>query len=137
MKKFLLFLSVACVGFTSCNKDDDNNGVDSAFLTDGTWIEITPQAQQRSLSFDTNVATLSRQDGTTMRFTYSVSANTLFFTASTTTMPMEHSIRKINSNTIEVGNIAIGPTEELVDPQTVTFRKYPFTLDNYNPNIIN
>nr|WP_322623930.1 hypothetical protein [uncultured Flavobacterium sp.] len=132
MKKILLFLSVACVGFSSCDKDDDNNtnAITTAFLTDGTWTEVTPHAGQRGLSFGTTTGTLSRQDGTLRRFTYTISGNKLLFTADGSTTPVEHPVKKINEDTMEVGNIAIGPPEELVDAQTVTFRKNSFTIDN-------
>lgn len=131
MKKILLFLSVACVGFSSCDKDDDNNtnAITTAFLTDGIWIEVTPHAGQRNLSFDASNATLSRQDGTLRQFTYTISGNKLLFTASGSTMPIEHSVKRINDNTMEVDNIAISPPEEMVNPETVTFRKSEFTID--------
>jgi hypothetical protein len=131
MKKILLFLSVACIGFSSCDKDDDNNAtpLTTAFLTDGTWIELTPQASHRNLSFDVNNATLSRQDGISRQYTYTISGNKLLFTASGSTTSTEHPVKRINKNTMEVGNIAIGDPEEQVAPQTVTFRKYEFTTD--------
>jgi hypothetical protein len=132
MKKILLFLSVACVGFSSCDKDDDNNTnpITTAYLTDGIWIEATPHAGQRNLSFDANNATLSRQDGISRQFTYTISGNKLLFTASGSTTPIEHPVKRINDNTMEVGNITIGAPEEQVAPQTVTFRKTEFSIDN-------
>ncbi len=119
--------AAAAFSLISCSDDDKTNTrtIDTAFLVDGTWEEVAPDANHRALSFDHTKVTLSREDGISQQSAYTISGNKLIFGN-----PAEHTVQVIDDLTMKVSNIYIAADTENGTPETVTFKKMQFSIDN-------
>lgn len=119
MKKIFLFLSLG-IAFISCS--DDDAVVNNNFLQ-GTWTETKPTVNLRTLEFEGNNVVITRQDGISAAYTYTVSGNKLLLLVPGADEPREHMVKKTNENTISLSNVYIANPAENGTPETVTFQK--------------
>jgi len=127
MKKLFMLAAVAAFSLSSCSDDDKTNTrtVNTAFLVDGVWEEVAPDPNHRTLSFDHAKVTLSREDGISTQSAYTISGNKLIFGT-----PAEHTVEVIDDLTMKVSNIYIAADTENGTPETVTFKKIQFSIEN-------
>jgi hypothetical protein len=121
MKKIALFTALAATTLVSCNDDDSTttNNLTGEFLS-GSWAEIAPDANHRSIDFAGDSLTLAREDGIYFDDAYTLSGNTIYFGAEPNN---EHAVQVLDSVTIKVSNIYIAGPAENGTAQTVTFKK--------------
>lgn len=114
-------MAFAAFCLTSCSDDDSTTTetLNGEFLG-GSWSEIAPDANHRSLDFVEDSVTLAREDGLHFDDTYTISGGALYFGAAPND---EHAVQVIDSVTIKVSNIYIAGPAENGTPETVTFKR--------------
>ena len=108
MKKIYAFLACTALLFTACS-DDDNKAATSYSYLKGTWVETAPTANGHTLKFADTDAVMTRSDGSSDAYNYTVANSKITFTLKSDAAGPNstHDLEKINASAIKLSNIYI------------------------------